>query len=161
MQSQAKTVEKYLAGLSSDRREVIEAVRKVILANLPEGYEEVMQYGMISYVVPLSYFPEGYLGRKNEPLLYLALASQKNYCALHLMCVYGNTEVNKWFVDAYKASGKKLDMGKACVQFKKLEDLPLELIGQVVARISMKDYVDFCKAAYIKRKDGAKRPGAN
>ena len=141
VQSKAKTVEQYLAELPPDRREAINAVRKVILRNLPDGFEEVMQYGMISYVVPHKLFPAGYHCDPTQPLTYAGLASQKNYMALYLMCIYGHQETNDWFVKTYKATGKKLDMGKSCVRFKKLEDLPLDVIGQAIARVPVDKYI--------------------
>src|SRR5439155_26166007 len=134
MTTQAKTVEEYLRALPEDRRNALNAVRKVILDNLPEGYAECMQYGMVGYVVPHSLYPAGYHCKSSEPLPCAALGSQKNHMALYLMCVYGNPKTNEWFRKAYAATGKKLDMGKACVRFKKLDDLPLDVIGQVIAR---------------------------
>jgi uncharacterized protein YdhG (YjbR/CyaY superfamily) len=141
MQSKAKTVDQYLAALPPDRREAINAVRKVILKNLPEGFEEVMQYGMISYVVPFRLFPAGYHCDPTQPLCFAGLASQKNHMAIYLMTVYGHKETENWFVKAYKESGKKLDMGKSCVRFRKLEDLPLDVIGQAIARVPVEQYV--------------------
>ena len=143
MQSKAKTVQEYLNELPTDRREDIEAVRKVILKNLPKGYEETIQYGMISYVVPLKLYPEGYLGKKDTPLPYAALASQKNYMSLYLMNIYSeqNSEAEQWFKKEYEASGKKMDVGKSCVRFKKAEDLPLDVIGRAIARTSVKEFV--------------------
>jgi hypothetical protein len=141
MTSQAKTVNEYLKALPEERRAAISTVRKVILDNLPNGYEEQMQYGMISYVVPHSLYPAGYHCDPKQPLNYASLGSQKNHMALYLMCAYGDPETNQWFRQAYEAAGKKLDMGKACVRFKKLDDLPLQVIGRVIARVSVKKYV--------------------
>src|SRR5438552_11637552 len=141
MTSNAKTVEGYLRGLPEDRRAAISTVREVILANLPKGYAERMQYGMISYVVPHSIYPAGYHCKPTDPLPYAMLGSQKNHMAIYLMCVYGDAKTEQWFRKAYQASGKKLDMGKSCVRFKKIEDLPLDVIGQVVARVPVKNYI--------------------
>ena len=141
MQSKAKTVDQYLAELPPDRRDAINAVRKLILKNLPDGFEEVMQYGMIAYVVPFELFPAGYHCDPSQPLCFAALASQKNYMAIYLTTVYGHKKTQEWFVKAYKASGKKLDMGKSCVRFKKLEDLPLNVIGQAIARVPVDKYI--------------------
>jgi hypothetical protein len=152
VQSKAKTVEQYLAELPPDRREAISAVRKVILKNLPDGFEEVMQYGMISYVVPFNLFPAGYHCDPSQPLNFAGLASQKNHMAIYLMCVYGHNETQGWFVKAYKASGKKLDMGKSCVRFKKLEDLPLDVIGQAIARVPVDKYIKAYEDARKKAK---------
>ena len=138
-QSKAETVEEYLAELSPERRSEIATVRKVILDNLPDGYVERMQYGMISYVIPLETYPVTY---NKQPLGLASLASQKNYMSLYLMNVYGDTDTERWFHEEYRASGKKLDMGKSCVRFKKVEDLPLELIGQTIARTSPDEFIE-------------------
>jgi len=147
MTSNAKTVEDYLEGLPEERRAALSAVRKVILANLPAGYQEGMQYGMIGYVVPHSLYPAGYHCNPAEPLTYASLGSQKNHMAIYLCTVYGDAKTEQWFRKAYQAAGKKLDMGKACVRFKKLEDLPLNVIGQVIARTPVKNYVAAVEAA--------------
>jgi hypothetical protein len=150
MKSKAATVKEYLAQLPEDRRQAIEAVRKVILKNLPKGYEEVVQYGMLGYVVPLKAFPGGYLNRKNEPLPYICLGSQKNYMSLYMMSVYGNTQSAEWFRKAYKESGKRLDMGKSCVRFRKLDDLPLDVIAKAIALIPMKKWIEIAEEAWKK-----------
>ena len=138
MRSDAETAEEYLESLPEDRAHPIQAVRQVMLANLPEGYEEVMQYGMISYVIPLSTYPATY---NKQPLTLAALASQKNYMALYLMSVYGDPDTEKWFTDRYRASGKKLDMGKSCVRFRSLDALPLDLIGETIARTPVRQFI--------------------
>lgn len=159
MQSTAKTVKEYLAGLPDDRRAAIEAVRRVILKSLPKGYEEAMGYGMLAYVVPHRLWPAGYHCDPKQPLIYAALASQKNHMALYLMCAYGDREVDAWFRAAYKASGKKLDMGKSCVRFKKLEDLPLDVIGEVVARVPVAAFLNRYEKTLGEMKS-RKKPGA-
>ena len=136
--SKATTVEEYLDELPDDRRETVEAVREVVRANLPDGYEETVQFGMISYVVPLERYPKTY---NRQALQYAALASQKNYVSLYLMNVYGDEETERWFLDSYKASGKRLDMGKSCVRFRSLDDLPLDLVAEAVARTPVDDYI--------------------
>src|SRR5215467_14696245 len=141
MKRTARSVNEYCRALPEDRRAAISAVRDVILKNLPKGYAEVMQYGMISYVVPHSIYPAGYHCKPSDPLPYACLGSQKNHMALHLMFAYGDEKTQRWFRTAYAASGKKLDMGKACVRFKKLEDLPLDVIGEMIARVPVKTYV--------------------
>ena len=151
MKSAAKTVEEYLKTLPPDRREAINAVRKVILANLPRGYEECMTYGMIGYVVPHSIYPKGYHCNPKIPLPYANLGSQKNYMALHLMTVYGDKETEHWFRKAWEGSGKKLDMGKACVRFKRLEDVPLEVVGQVIARTPVANYITRIESVLAQR----------
>jgi hypothetical protein len=128
--SSAATVEEYLQELPEERRAVVAAVREVILRNLPAGYREGMSWGMISYEVPLERYPNTYNG---QPLSYAALAAQKNYYAVYLMTAYGDPERESWFREEYRKAGKKLDMGKSCVRFRRLEDLPLELIGRVIA----------------------------
>ena len=147
MQSKATTVEQYLAELPDDRRRVIEAVRETILRNLDRDYEEGMQYGMIGYYVPRRVWPAGYHCDPKQPLPFAGLASQKNHMALYLMCVYGDSPHAKWFKDAWAKTGKKLDMGKACVRFKKLDDLPLDIIGEAIKRVPARKYIEHCEAA--------------
>ncbi|MCH7706606.1 MAG: DUF1801 domain-containing protein [Chloroflexi bacterium] len=142
--SKATTVEEYLAELTPDRREAISTVRQIVLDHLPEGYQEAMHHGMIGYVIPLERYPVTYNGQALE---YAALASQKNYMSLYLMNVYSDKEIEEWFTSEYKASGKKLDMGKSCVHFKKLDDLPLELIGQVIARTQVSAFIERYEAS--------------
>lgn len=141
MQSSAKTVQEYLKELPVDRREAINAVRGVILANLPKGYEECMSYGMIGYVVPHSIYPKGYQCNPKVPLPFINLASQKNHMAFYLMCCYGDPKLKAWFENAWKDTGKKFDMGGGCVRFKRLEDVPLEVIGQLVAGLPVDVFI--------------------
>ena len=150
-QSTAKTVYEYLDELSPDRREAIATVREVILLHLPPGYEETMQYGMIGYVIPLERYPVTYNG---QPLAYAALASQKNYMSVYLMNIYSDKEAEQWFVDQYKASGNKLNMGKSCLRFKKLEDLPIDLIGKAIERTKVDDFIELYEASRRKSKSG-------
>ena len=137
--SKAKTVDEYLAELPEDRRAEIAIVRKVILANLPDGYQEMMQFDMIGYVVPLERYPVTYNG---QPLMFAALASQKNYMSFYLMNICSDEAVEKWFVEGYKASGKKLDIGKACVRFKSLQDLPIDLVGEAIALTLVAGFIE-------------------
>jgi len=139
MRSNATTVEEYLASLPEDRREAISAVRSLILERLPEGYEEEMRWGMICYEVPLAIQPDTYNGK---PLMYAALASQKRHMAVYLSGVYADPEARDDFEQAYRATGKRMDMGKSCVRFRRLDDLPLDVIGEAVARYSVNDFVD-------------------
>lgn len=138
MQSRASTVEEYLASLPEDRRAQIETVRRVILEHLPTGYEEAMNWGMITYQVPLSVQPDTYNG---QPLMYAALASQKNHMSLYLTGVYMDdarrAELARQFVDR----GKKLDAGKSCVRFKRVDDLPLDVIGECIAADAIDTFV--------------------
>ncbi|WP_461507361.1 DUF1801 domain-containing protein [Rhodopirellula baltica] len=142
MQSEAKTVDQYLAELPADRRVMLEDVRKLILANINEGFEEGMQYGMIGYYVPHSIFPAGYHCKPSEPLPFLSLASQKNYYSLYAMSLYSDTESLAAFQAAWKATGKKLNMGKSCIRFKKLDDLAMDLIADHLRGITVDAYVD-------------------
>ncbi len=144
MRSSATTVTQYLAELPEDRRAEIQRVRDVILKNLPDDYHELMQYGMIGYAVPLERFPVTYNG---EPLGYVALAAQKRYCSLYLNNVYGDPETETWFAERFRASGKKLDMGKSCVHFKRADDLPLDLIAETIARTPAEDFIALYEAA--------------
>ena len=137
-EGRASSVEAFLAKLPSERRDAIREVRAVIRAHLPAGFAETTQFGMISYVIPLDTYPHTYNG---QPLMLAALGSQKNHMALYLMTVYGDTPTALWFIEEYRKTGKKLDMGKACIRFRKLEDLPLELVGRAIARVSVKDYI--------------------
>lgn len=144
VQSKAATVEEYLEELPEERRAVIAAVRKVILKNLPKGYRESMNWGAISYQVPLERCPDTYNGK---PLCYAGLAAQKNYNAVYLMCCYMNEKQLTRLRDGFKKAGKKLDMGKCCVRFKKLDDLPLDVIGKMIAAVPMKKYLAFYEAS--------------
>ena len=137
--SSATTVEGYLAELIPDRRESIAAVRDAILLNLLVGYEETMQGGMIAYVIPLADYPVTYNG---QPLVYAQLASQKSYMSVYLMNIYGDSDAERWFAGEYEAAGKKLDMGKSCVRFKSLGDLPVDVIGEAIARTPVAEFID-------------------
>jgi Domain of unknown function (DU1801) len=136
--AKAKTVDEYLAGLSEDRRTVMEAMRQVVLRHLPKGYEETMSGGMIAWVVPLARLPKTYNG---QPLWYAALASEKSYCSLHLMRAYRDPKQTAMLEQAFKRAGKKLDMGKACVHFTRLEDLELDAIGAVLSSTPVDAYL--------------------
>ena len=133
VQSKATTVEQYMAELPPERREVVSTVRKTILDNLPNGYTESMNWGMISYEIPLEDYPDTYNG---QPLGYLALAAQKNYYSLYMMGVYGFAEQEQKLADGFEAAGKRLDMGKSCVRFRKLDDVSLDVLGELIASTS-------------------------
>ena len=138
MRSEATSVDEYLAGLPEERRIAIETVRDTILANLPDGYEEAMNWGMITYQVPLETFPDTYNGK---PLMYAALASQKNHMAVYLTTVFALPGKAEEFETAYRATGKRYDVGKSCVRFRKLDDLPLDLVGETIAAIGVETFV--------------------
>ena len=154
MQSKAKTVEEYLKELPEERREAIEAVRNLILKNLGKGYEEGMQYGMIGYYVPHRLYPDGYHCDPKQPLPIACLASQKNYMSLYMMPVY--EEGDTWFREAWAKTGKKLDMGKSCIRFKKVEDLALEVIATAIKRMPVKKWIEVYETCLkTMRKKGA------
>ncbi len=143
MQSSAKTVDAYIKSLPTDRIEPLSKLRKVILDNLPSGFAEVMSYGMIGYVVPLSKYPDGYHCNPELPLPFINIASQKNFIALYHMGLYGDPKFLKWFTDEYAKQVKgKLDMGKSCIRFKKPEQIPFKLVGELVAKISPEKWID-------------------
>ena len=138
MKSDATTVEEYLAGLPQQRQADLETVREVILNNLAEGFVESMNFGMIAYEVPLEMFPDTY---NKHPLMYAALASQKNYMTVYLMSIYATEEARTKFERAYEASGKPMDAGKSCVRFKRAEDLPLDVIGEAITSKTPESYI--------------------
>ena len=141
--SDAETTDAYLASLPPDRREAIAAVREVIRANLPPGYEEGMHYGMMGWVVPFERFPDTYNG---QPLQLVGLASQKQSMSLYLNAVYGDPSVEARFRERWAASGKRLDMGKSCVHFRRLEDLPLDVIAETIARVPVERFIERYRA---------------
>ncbi len=142
MQSKATTVAEYLKGLDADRKKAITAIRKVFKDNLDPKVKETMTYGMIGYVVPFSVYPDGYHCNPETPLPFANLASQKNHMAIYLSCVYGNPKEKARLEKEWKATGKKLDMGKACIRFKKLEDVPLDVLGAAIQRVTVAKYIE-------------------
>ncbi len=142
MKSSAMTVEEYLAETPPERRQAIDRVRQTILINLPDGYEEAMNWGMITYQVPLEVYPDTY---NKKPLMYAALANQKNHMAVYLTGIYMAEELNQDFEEKYRATEKRYDVGKSCVRFQKLEDLPLALIGESIQAISMEEFIERTK----------------
>ena len=139
MKSDATTIQKYLAEMPEDRREAITKVRDIIIKHLPEGYEEALNWGMITYQVPLEVYPDTY---NKKPLMYAALANQKNHMAVYLTGIYMDEDLYQDFEEKYRDTGKRYDVGKSCVRFRKLEDLPLELIGESIGAISMEDFIE-------------------
>jgi uncharacterized protein YdhG (YjbR/CyaY superfamily) len=144
VRSDADSVEQYLAELPDDRRDAIETVRDVIVENLPEGYTEEMNFGMITYSVPLATYPDTYNG---QPLMYAALASQKNHMAVYLSGVYADEAHRDAFLDKYRETGKRLDMGKSCVRFRRIDDLPVELIGETISGIDVDTFIEVYEAS--------------
>lgn len=138
MRSEAATVDAYLDELPADRRAAIGVVRDEVLRRLPEGFQEAMNWGMITYQVPLETYPDTYNG---QPLMYAALASQKNHMAVYLTAVYADEGTRDGFLASYRATGKRLDMGKSCVRFRRLDDLPVELIGDAIASCDLESFV--------------------
>ncbi len=141
MQSKAKTVKEYLASLPADRREALQALRAVILKHIDPVYQEGMGYGMPGWSVPHSVYPPGYHCDPKQPLPYAGMASQKNHMSLYLMCIYGHSGQDKWFRAAWKKTGKKLDMGKSCIRFKRVEDLALDVIAEAFKRTPAHEYI--------------------
>ena len=154
VKSDAGTVQDYLDELPDDRRESMQTVRQVVLDNLPDGYEEMMLYGMIGWAIPLEAYPDTYNG---YPLAYASLGNQKNYMSLYLMNVYGDQVTEEWFKERYAASGKKLNMGKSCVRFKRADDLPLDLIGEVISRTPADDYIRYYEQSRANMKSSRRR----
>jgi len=142
--SNAQTVDEYIASLPDDRRTAVEAVRNAVRENLPEGFREGMQYGMIGWYIPLERFPDTYNG---QPLGLAGLASQKSYMSLYLNTVYGDPQTEHWFKERYAASGKTLNMGKSCLRFRQLDELPLDVIGETIARVDLDGYLEQYRVA--------------
>ena len=152
MQSKAASVNDYIEELPEDRKAAIKKLRAVIKKNLPKGFQECMGYGMIGYVVPHSKYPKGYHCDPKLPSPFMGFASQKNFIAVYNMGVYGDPKLLKWFTDEHaKVSSKKLDMGKSCMRYKKPEDIPYELIGELAAKITPDEWIA-CYEKNVKRK---------
>ena len=151
MQSKATTPEHYLAELPEDRKEAMLKLRNVIKDNLPKGFQEQMSYGMLGYVVPHSIYPNGYHCNPKLPLPFINLASQKNFIALYHMGIYADKNLLDWFVAEYPKHFKtKIDMGKSCLRFKKMDDIPFELIGELVKKMSVQDWISIYENAFRK-----------
>jgi len=152
MQSKATSPENYIAEAPEERQDVLKKLRQVVLDNLPEGFEEQMSYDMIGYVVPHSIYPDGYHCTPELPLPFLSFASQKNFIGFYHMGIYALPELFDWFVGEYpKYCKRKLDMGKSCIRFKKLEEIPYELIGELVHKMTVQDWLNLYEAKF-KRK---------
>jgi Domain of unknown function (DU1801) len=153
MTSKAELPQDYIDALPDDRKQAILAIREALLTNLPKGYEEMMSYGMLGYVVPHSIYPSGYHCAPKLPLPFISLGSQKNFIALHHMGLYANPVLLEWFTTEYpKHSKSKLDMGKGCVRFKKMTDIPLALIGELASKMSVAEWIAVYENAFKKGK---------
>ena len=153
MQSKATTVDAYLAELPEERQKPMEKLRKVIKKNLPKGFKESMGYGMMGWSVPHTIYPAGYHCNPKDPLPFMGLASQKNSINLYHMGIYADPKLLKWFQEAHaKASAKKLDMGKSCIRYKKAEDIPYDLIGELASKITVDEWIKMYESAFNRKK---------
>lgn len=151
MQSKAATVQEYVESLAEDRQQAIETLRKVILENLPSGFNEEMSYGMIGYVVPLTTFPKGYRCNAKLPLPFINLGSQKNFISMHHMGVYADKDLLAWFTEEYpKHSKTKLDMGKGCIRFKNIKAIPFSLVGELASKVTVESWIEIAEATFNK-----------
>jgi uncharacterized protein YdhG (YjbR/CyaY superfamily) len=155
MKSNAKTVQEYLDGMPPERREAIKKVRQTILENLPEGYQEALNWGMITYQVPLEVYPDTY---NKQPLMYAALVNQKNHMAVYLTGIYMDDKLSRDFQEAYQKTGKRYDIGKSCVRFRKLEDLPLPVIADSIRALEMDEFISRTKGLSARKTRKNKRP---
>ena len=143
MQSKATTVDQYLSEVPPDRQEAMNKLRRVVLKNLPKGFKEAMGYGMMGYCVPHSIYPAGYHCNPKDPLPFAGMASQKNSINFYHMGIYADPKLLKWFIDEYKKTGLgKLDMGKSCIRFKKPENIPYKLIGELCSKITVEKWIE-------------------
>lgn len=153
MQSKATSVSEYIDELPADRKEVIQKLREVVLKNLPKGFSEGIGYGMMGYSVPHSIYPAGYHCDPKLPLPFAGMASQKNIIAFYHMGIYADPALLEWFVDEYPKHCKtKLDMGKSCIRFKKMDQIPYELIGELMTKISVQDWIEMYERLYKRQK---------
>ena len=146
-----ESVESYIAELPADRKEVFEHLRQTILENLPSGFAETISYGMVGYVVPHSIYPDGYHCNPKLPLPFLSIASQKNAISLYNMGIYADPSLLEWFTAEYpKHSNRKLDMGKSCIRFKKFDEIPFDLIGELVRKMSVEQWIKLYESNFKK-----------
>ncbi len=151
MQSKATTVDAYIQEIPEERKAVIEALRKIVKKSLPKGFVEQMNYGMIGYVVPHTLYPKGYHCKPSDPLPFMNIASQKNFIAIYHMGMYADPSLLKWFTDAYAKQVKsKLDMGKSCMRFKKPDQIPVDLIGELASKMSPEQWIQVYEQAFRK-----------
>ncbi|MBT8324437.1 MAG: DUF1801 domain-containing protein [Winogradskyella sp.] len=153
MQYKASTPADYISQIPEDRKATLKKLRETINQNLPKGFEEGIQYGMIGYYVPHSKYPDGYHCNPKEPLPFMSIASQKNFVALYHSGLYANKTLYNWFVSEYPKHAKtKLDMGKSCVRFKKMDDIPYDLVGELCQKITADEYIEIYETAIKNRK---------
>ena len=153
MQSKATTPQQYLDELPEDRKEPIRKLRQQILNNMPTGMEETMNYGMLGYVIPHSVYPDGYHCNPKQPLPFMNLASQKSFVAVYSMTIYAKKDLLEWFTSEYAKRCKyKLDMGKSCIRFKRIDGIPYDLIGELTAKVSTEEWIQIYENAYKKKK---------
>lgn len=151
--SKTKTVKEYLNEIPEERAEAFSKLRNTILKNIPKGFTEGISYGMIGYYVPHSLYPKGYHCQPELPLPFANIANQKNFIAFYHMGIYGSPDLLKWFVSEFpKHSSSKLDMGKSCIRFKKMNDIPYKLIGELMKKISVKQWIELYEKNYVKTK---------
>jgi uncharacterized protein YdhG (YjbR/CyaY superfamily) len=152
MRNEAISPEEYINGLPEDRREAVNKLRKIIKDNLPDGFQEIISYGMITYAIPHSIYPSGYHVNPKEPLAFISIASQKNYIAFYHMGIYTYPDLLEWFKEEYRKYVKtKLDMGKSCIRFKNINNIPYDLIGELCTKITLEDYLEKYEAALNKK----------
>lgn len=152
MKSEARTVEEYIENLPENRKETISRLREIVKSNLPAGFEEVMNYGTIGYVVPISKYPAGYHAGKNQPLPFVNIASQKNHIAIYHLGLYSDKELLTWFVQEFeKRSSAKLDMGKSCIRFRKPEHIPFDLIAELMRKITVEKWIEMYENSLTRR----------
>jgi uncharacterized protein YdhG (YjbR/CyaY superfamily) len=150
MTSKATTVEEYLSQVAPDKQAAMEKLRKTIKQNIPKGFQETISYGMIGYVVPHKLYPKGYHCAPKDPLPFVNIAAQKNFIAVYHMCVYADPILYKWFTTEYpKYSKAKLDMGKSCIRFKKPEDIPFDLIGELVQKVTVDEWIERYEKTFV------------
>ncbi len=151
MQYKAETVTDYIKQIPEERKKTIKQLRSIIKKNLPKGFKECISYGMPAYVVPLNTYPDGYHCKKDTPLPFISFASQKNFIAIYHMGIYADEKLMKWFIKEYtKYSSKKLDMGKSCIRFKKKDDIPMDLIAELMTKMTIKDWINLYELNYKK-----------
>jgi len=152
MKSEAKTPDEYIAELPEDRKVAVQKLREIALKNLPKGFKEVISYGMLGYVVPHELYPKGYHCTPDLPLPFFNIASQKNSLNIYHMAIYADSDLYKWIVDEYpKYSNAKLDMGKGCIRFKKVDAIPFEMIGELLSKISPQQWIEIYEKAFVNK----------